>query len=148
MAAPEVELSDEEWRQRLSPAQYDVLRRSATEPAWSGDYVHVDGDGVFHCAGCGAELFRTDAKFDSGSGWPSFDRAIEDGRIEEHADRSFGMVRTEIRCARCGGHLGHLFPDGPTETGMRYCVNSLALDFDAEPGSAGDGGGGEAGSGD
>jgi len=133
MGGPEVELTDEEWRQRLTPAQYEVLRRSATEPAWSGEYLHVDKDGVFRCAGCDAELFSSDHKFESGSGWPSFDRGIAAGTIEEHADRAFGMVRTEIRCARCGGHLGHVFPDGPTDTGMRYCVNSLALRFDPEP---------------
>jgi len=126
----EFELSEEEWRQRLSPAQYEVLRRQATEPAWSGELLHVDDDGVFHCAGCGAELFTTDAKFDSGSGWPSFDRAAQAGTIVEKSDHSLFMARTEITCARCGGHLGHVFPDGPTETGQRYCVNSLALDFE------------------
>ena len=128
--AREVELNDEEWRQRLSPEQFEVLRKSATEPAWSGELLHVDSDGVFHCAGCGAELFSTDNKFESGSGWPSFDRAIKDGTIEEHQDRSFGMVRTEIRCARCGGHLGHVFPDGPNPTGDRYCMNGVALAFE------------------
>jgi peptide-methionine (R)-S-oxide reductase len=127
--ATKVELSDEEWRGRLSPDRYEVLRRGATEPAWSGEYLHVDGDGVFHCAGCDAPLFSTDAKFDSGSGWPSFDRALAEGSIVEKPDRSLFMVRTEITCARCGGHLGHVFDDGPTETGQRYCVNSLALEF-------------------
>lgn len=131
---PAVELSDEEWRQRLSPAQYEVLRHSATEPAWSGEYLHVDGEGTFRCAGCGAALFSTDHKFDSGSGWPSFDRAVDAGTVIEHEDRSHGMVRTEILCAKCGGHLGHVFPDGPTETGLRYCVNSLALRYDPEAG--------------
>jgi peptide-methionine (R)-S-oxide reductase len=131
-----MELTDEEWRERLSPEQYAVLRRSATEPAWSGEYLHVDAEGVFRCAGCGAALFSTDAKFDSGSGWPSFDRAIAEGTVLEHDDHSYGMVRTEITCARCGGHVGHVFPDGPRDTtGLRYCVNSLALEFD--PGSAG-----------
>jgi peptide-methionine (R)-S-oxide reductase len=137
MTAREVEMADEQWRERLSPAQYEVLRKSATEPAWSGEYLHVDKDGVFHCAGCGAELFTTGDKFDSGSGWPSFDRAAAEGRLEEHVDRKFGMVRTEITCARCGGHLGHVFPDGPTDTGLRYCVNSLALDFEPEDGAEG-----------
>jgi peptide-methionine (R)-S-oxide reductase len=97
----------------------------------------VDGEGVFRCAGCGAELFDTDAKFDSGSGWPSFDRAKSAGTIIEKRDRSFGMTRTEIVCARCGGHLGHLFPDGPTDTGMRYCVNSLSLTYDHDDGERG-----------
>jgi peptide-methionine (R)-S-oxide reductase len=130
---PEVELSDDEWRARLSPDQYEVLRKSATEPAWTGKYLHVDEDGVFRCAGCGTTLFSTEAKFDSGSGWPSFDRAIAAGTVEERPDDSYGMARTEIVCAHCGGHLGHVFPDGPTETGLRYCVNSLAIEF--EPGS-------------
>lgn len=137
MTQQKLEMTEAEWQARLSPAQYEVLRRSATEPAWSGEFLHVDSDGVFHCAGCGAELFRTADKFDSGSGWPSFDRALHAGTIEEHEDRNFGMVRTEITCARCGGHLGHVFPDGPTETGLRYCVNSLALTF--EPGDDGQG---------
>lgn len=127
--AREVDLTETEWRERLSPAQFKVLRKSATEPPWSGDLLHVDADGVFHCAGCGAELFSTDNKFESGSGWPSFDRAMIEGTVEERRDRAFLMVRTEIVCARCGGHLGHVFPDGPTETGQRYCVNSLSLDF-------------------
>jgi peptide-methionine (R)-S-oxide reductase len=136
MGSPEVELSDEEWRQRLTPAQYEVLRRSGTEPAWSGELLHVDSDGVFRCAGCDAELFSTDNKFESGSGWPSFDRAMAAGTIEEHRDRSLFMTRTEIRCARCGGHLGHVFPDGPTDTGLRYCVNSLSLSFDPKTADA------------
>lgn len=135
-----MELTDEEWRQRLSPEQYEVLRQSATEPPGSGKYLHVDEDGVFRCAGCGAALFTSTDKFDSGSGWPSFDRAIAEGTVVERPDRSHFMVRTEILCARCGGHLGHVFPDGPTETGMRYCVNSLALDF--EPGAGEQGAGG------
>jgi peptide-methionine (R)-S-oxide reductase len=127
---PDVQMTEEEWREKLSPDRFEVLRRSATEPAWSGEYLHVDGEGVFRCAGCEAPLFSTSDKFDSGSGWPSFDRAMAAGAIAEKKDRSHFMVRTEITCARCGGHLGHVFPDGPTETGMRYCVNSLALDFE------------------
>jgi peptide-methionine (R)-S-oxide reductase len=142
---PEVQLSDEEWRDRLTADRYQVLRHGATEPAWSGELLHADGDGVFHCAGCGAALFSTDAKFDSGSGWPSFDRAVADGTIVEKADHSHFMVRTEINCARCGGHLGHVFDDGPTDTGVRYCVNSLALDF--EPADGDDGSGEPAGDG-
>ena len=128
----EVMKTDEEWRRDLPPDRYAVLRRAGTEPAWSGELLHVDGDGVFHCAGCGARLFDTDAKFDSGSGWPSFDRAMANGSIIERVDRKFGMARTEILCARCGGHLGHVFPDGPTDTGLRYCVNSLSLTYEPE----------------
>jgi methionine-R-sulfoxide reductase len=129
--------TDEEWRQELSPDRYAVLRRAGTEPAWSGELLHVDGEGVFHCAGCGAELFETEAKFESGTGWPSFDRASANGTIIERKDRSLLMNRTEILCARCGGHLGHVFPDGPTDTGLRYCVNSLSLTY-AQDGSAED----------
>jgi peptide-methionine (R)-S-oxide reductase len=124
-----IALDDEQWRARLTPEQYAVLRQKGTEPAWSGSLLHVEGTGMFTCAGCGAELFRSDSKFESGSGWPSFTHAVAEGTIEEHKDRSFGMVRTEITCARCGGHLGHVFPDGPAPTGLRYCVNSLSLDF-------------------
>ena len=126
------ELSDEEWRQRLDPERYAVLRNGATEPPWSGTLLHVDGNGTFRCAGCGADLFSTDAKFESGTGWPSFDRAVAAGTVVETQDRSHGMIRTEITCARCGGHLGHVFPDGPTDTGLRYCVNSLSLEFEKE----------------
>lgn len=130
----EVELSDEEWRRKLDPARYEVLRRAATEPAFSGSLLHVDTAGRFACAGCGQVLFDADAKFDSGSGWPSFDRAIP-GAIEERSDRSLFMRRTEIVCARCGGHLGHVFDDGPTDTGLRYCVNSLAIEVDEGDGA-------------
>lgn len=127
-----VELSDEEWRAKLSPERYAVLRQKGTEPAWSGELLHVEGTGMFTCAGCGADLFPSDTKFESGSGWPSFYRALDQGTINEHEDRSFGTVRTEITCARCGGHLGHVFPDGPAPTGLRYCVNSLSLDYKPE----------------
>ena len=102
---------------------------TSAEPAWSRSVLHVDGKGVFHCAGCGAELFDTEAKFESGTGWPSFDRATANGTIIERQDRSLWMTRTEILCARCGGHLGHVFPDGPTDSGLRYCVNSLSLTY-------------------
>ena len=129
----EVVKTEEEWKNELPPDRYRVLRRAGTEPAWSGELLHVDGEGVFRCAGCGAELFDSGSKFESGTGWPSFDRAKSDGTIVEHADRSFGVTRTEIVCARCGGHLGHVFPDGPTDTGLRYCVNSLSLTYDKDP---------------
>jgi peptide-methionine (R)-S-oxide reductase len=129
---PKMDLSEDEWRSRLTPERYAVLREKETEPAWSGELLHVDGSGMFTCAGCGAELFSSDTKFDSGSGWPSFYQAVADGTIDEHVDRSFGMRRTEITCARCGGHLGHVFPDGPAPTGQRYCVNSLSLDYKPE----------------
>ena len=137
----EVTKTDEEWKQELPSDRYAVLRRAGTEPAWSGDLLHVDGEGVFRCAGCGAELFDTEAKFDSGSGWPSFDRARSAGTVVERSDRSHFMARTEILCARCGGHLGHVFADGPTDTGLRYCVNSLSLTY--EPGGEEEGGSAE-----
>ena len=132
----EVTKPDQEWRAELSPDRYAVLRQAGTEPAWTGELLHVDGEGVFRCAGCGTALFDTDSKFDSGSGWPSFDRARAAGTILERTDRSHFMTRTEILCARCGGHLGHVFPDGPTETGMRYCVNSLSLTYEPQDGGA------------
>jgi methionine-R-sulfoxide reductase len=122
--------TDQEWRELLPPDRYDVLRRAGTEAPWSGDLLRVDGEGVFSCAGCGAELFDTGAKFESGTGWPSFDRARSAGSVVEQRDRSLFMARTEILCARCGGHLGHVFPDGPTDTGRRYCVNSLSLTYE------------------
>ncbi len=130
----EVAKTDEEWREQLSRERYAVLRRAGTEPPWSGEILHVEGHGVFRCAGCAAALFDTDAKFESGTGWPSFDRARSAGTVVERSDRGFGMARTEILCARCGGHLGHVFPDGPTDTGLRYCVNSLSLTYDRDPG--------------
>jgi peptide-methionine (R)-S-oxide reductase len=128
----DVTRTDQEWKDLLPADRYAVLRRAGTEPPWSGDLLHVDGEGVFRCAGCGADLFDTAAKFESGTGWPSFDRARAAGTILERRDRRLGLARTEILCARCGGHLGHVFPDGPTDTGRRYCVNSLSLTYEPE----------------
>lgn len=133
---PDIVKSEDEWKAELTPERYHVLREKGTEPAWTGTLLDVHDPGLFRCAACGAELFRSDDKFDSGSGWPSFTQAVSDGVINEHDDSSFGMRRTEITCARCGGHLGHVFPDGPGPTGQRYCVNSLSLDFEPEDSSS------------
>lgn len=124
--------SEEEWAAELDEDQFAVLRRGATEAPFSGKLLENKEAGLYRCAGCGAVLFDSTAKFDSGSGWPSFFKPAEGGEITEKKDLSHGMVRTEILCGNCQGHLGHVFPDGPNPTGLRYCVNSLALDFDAE----------------
>ena len=127
--------TDEEWRSRLDPEAYRILRQAATEPAFTGRYWNTKLAGTYRCAGCGTPLFRSETKYDSGSGWPSFDQPIDEGLIDEKTDRSFGMVRTEITCSTCGGHLGHVFPDGPRDTtGLRYCVNSASLDLVADEG--------------
>ncbi|RZH67110.1 peptide-methionine (R)-S-oxide reductase MsrB [Natrinema altunense] len=124
-----VPTSDEEWRERLSDEEYRILREAGTETPFSGEYVDHKVDGSYACAGCGAELFDSETKFDSGCGWPSFYDA-DDDRIETRTDTSHGMRRTEVVCANCGGHLGHVFEDGPEPTGKRYCINSVALEFD------------------
>ena len=140
------DLSDEEWRERLDEDEYHVLRERGTEPKFSGDYLDRKADGVYACAGCGATLFDSDTKFGSGTGWPSFYDAVErdstgnqttsgdavDGGVELETDTRHGMRRTEVLCATCGGHLGHVFEDGPDPTGKRYCINSVALDFEPE----------------
>ncbi|MGZ4387752.1 MAG: peptide-methionine (R)-S-oxide reductase MsrB [Gaiellaceae bacterium] len=124
---PKIERTDEEWRRELTPEQYDVLRRKGTEAPFTGEYDHVFEPGSYHGAGCGAELFASDAKYDSGCGWPAFTAPAGDEAVEEEVDVSHGMVRTEVLCASCGGHLGHVFPDGPGPAGLRYCINSAAL---------------------
>lgn len=133
-----LKLTDAQWRERLTPEQFHILREGGTERAFTGKYESNKAAGIYRCAGCGLPLFASDAKFDSGSGWPSFTAPMEEDAIDEHRDMSHGMIRTEVRCARCEGHLGHVFPDGPGPGGMRYCINSASLAFDPEDGAAGD----------
>jgi len=122
--------SDAEWRAELTPEQYRVLREKGTERPFEGEYDHTFEPGTYHCAGCGTELFASDAKYDSGCGWPAFYAPATEDAIDEDTDVSYGMTRTEVMCAACGGHLGHVFPDGPPPTGLRYCINGVALTFE------------------
>ena len=129
MSKPKVERTEAEWRAALTPTEYKVLREKGTEPAFTGRFVDHHEDGEYTCAGCGERLFLSQTKFDSGCGWPSFFAPAGSEEIEEHQDRTFGMTRTEVTCSRCGGHLGHVFEDGPAPTGLRYCINSASIDF-------------------
>jgi peptide-methionine (R)-S-oxide reductase len=122
--------SDAEWKKTLSAEQYEVLRRKGTERAFTGKYYNSKEEGVYRCAGCGNPLFGSEAKFDSGTGWPSYYQPISRDAVDTEEDNSYGMIRIEVLCSRCGGHLGHVFPDGPEPTGQRYCINSVSLDFE------------------
>jgi peptide-methionine (R)-S-oxide reductase len=122
-----IEKTEKEWQAELSPEQYRVLRQKGTEAPFSGEYDHTFEPGTYHCAGCGALLFESDAKYDSGCGWPAFFAPADESAVDEETDSTYGMIRTEVLCASCGGHLGHVFPDGPRPTGQRYCINSASL---------------------
>jgi peptide-methionine (R)-S-oxide reductase len=129
---PELAKTDDEWREELTPEQYDVLRRKGTEAPFTGKYVHNHDDGMYHCAACQAPLFGSDTKFESGTGWPSFTDPAFAENVKTEDDFAHGMHRIEVMCAKCGGHLGHVFPDGPGESGLRYCINSASLEFEPE----------------
>jgi peptide-methionine (R)-S-oxide reductase len=129
---PKIEKTEQEWRRELTPEQYRVLREKGTERPFSGEYDHVFEPGTYRCAGCGTELFSSETKYDSGCGWPAFYAAASEDAIDEETDVSHGMIRTEVLCSNCGGHLGHVFPDGPAPTGLRYCINSVAMKLEEE----------------